>query len=201
LKTVVSGVAVGAEALASFLQTEGSRKQFFPVVDHTFLLSTQWKDLHLDDFKVAVHKDKIVGCVALWDQLAFRQIKVVGFSRTFAVCRPALNSVARLLGFPGQLPNVGEDVKNAYVTLCCVKDNDTAVALKLLRHLILECKKRGIQFLTVTLHEKDPLNKILCRCNLFHIPSRLYCACWEDGEAFYKSLDPTRVPHIEGGLL
>ena len=47
--------------------------------------------MRFEDFFVALRGDKVAGCVALWDQRAYKQVVVRGYSRLLASSRWVLN--------------------------------------------------------------------------------------------------------------
>jgi len=187
------------DRIIEFLNTEGAKKQFFPVIEKQLFSTPQWRDLHV---AYAQRDNEIIGVVAVWDQRAFRQIRMEGYAPCLAFSRRAINAVSRISGIFPALPRAGATLNVRFAALVCIKDDDPHVFVALMRHHYRILRTDGTAFLTVSLHERSPLNAAFTwRDKLFNCPSRLCCVCWNDGEAFLASLDPTRIPHIEGGLL
>ena len=59
---------------------------------------------------------------------------------------------------------------------------------------------RHILYLLLGLHESDPLFLRASRWRARRYVTRLYLACWDDGEPLRKSLDG-RPPYLELGCL
>jgi len=187
-------------SIIEFLLAQGSRKQFFPKYTTADLGSQQGilRDLALQDIWLGYREGKLVGTVAAWDQRSFRQSLVTNYSRPLATIRPAYNLVARLLGYP-ILPPKGTILQYLNLSLICILDDDREVFATLLKRLMQQYRKCHSMFLA-GLHESDPLLPVLEEHRHFSYDSRLYLACWEDGEIDYKALD-NRVPYLELGAL
>lgn len=111
--------------------------------------------LTLPDYLLAVDgSGRVVGFVGVWDQTAFKQLRVVSYSPRLALVRRGINLIAPLTGAP-RLPEPGGALPAlATVNLCA---GDPAV----LRALILEAYRRHrggrFGFITVGLDVCDPL--------------------------------------------
>lgn len=190
--------------LVDFLKREGSKRLFFPCVDGPAGTCSPWGDFSAVDFCVAERAGEIVGLVGQWDQRASRQIRVVGYAPALSRLRPAVNAFARMIpkaSLP-RLPRPGEPLAACFATLVCVKEDDPRVFASIMRRLGDHARARGFSAFIVSLHERASLNAALSRWDhRFACRSRLYCACWEDGEAFYQALDPEQVPYVDGGML
>jgi hypothetical protein len=188
--------------LIGFLRKEGAPRPFFPVIDKQTFLSPQWRGFKTEGMAVAYRDGEIIGLAALWDQRAFRQIHISGYAPWLAASRRLVNGLAWLTAGVPALQKPGERLNACFTALVCVKDDDAQVFAALMRCLYDHARMGGIPFFIVSLHERSPLNAAFSRRDkLFNCASRLYCACWEDGEPFFQSFDPALVPHIEGGML
>lgn len=186
--------------VVAFLNEEGPRRQFFPAyaVSDFSPEGGLLRGLAPGDILVARIDARIAGVLAVWDQRAFRRSVVTGYAPWLARGRLLYNGWAALSGLP-RLPAAGTTLDGAYLALACVRGDDPRVFAGLLERALR--KARGVcSFLVAGMHESDPLLPVL-RC-LRHIdyPSRLYVACWEDGEEDFRSLDG-RVPYVEVGSL
>jgi hypothetical protein len=190
--------------LLAYLRREGAKRQFFPVLDEAAFSADPWRLFNSGEFCLAARGNEIIGVVGCWDQRAFRQLRVTGYAPALAGLRPALNGLARLAGrraLPA-LPPAGHTLDACFATCVCVTDDAPVIFDALMRRLCARARDGGRGLLLVSLHERSPLNAAFSPLErLLDCRSRLYCACWEDGEPFVGSLDPARIPHVEGAML
>lgn len=194
--TIRPGHEVPLDRLLGFLNGEGARRQFFPVVSADDFGSDLLRGLSPRDFLVAERDGTILGTVAKWDQSAFRQYLVCGYAGMLAAGRPILNLLLRAAGFQ-PLPRPGDPLRMFYAAFVCVRDNNAQVLAALLERLHDENKDAGYHFMAIGFHERDPLWVAVKGFFSFPYASRLYLVCWEDGMHFVNQLDPDRIPHLE----
>lgn len=183
-----------------FLGEEGPKRQFFPVLEQEDLASPRCRGLEAGDFRVATRDGVIIGVAAAWDQTAFRQTVVAGYSPLLRAARPLLNTALRISG-RRPLPRAGERLNLFHVAFACVRKDDPAVFAALLERMRADLWKSRHDCLVIGLHERDPLRAALVPFPAFHYASRLYLACWEDGESFCDALRPDLIPHLETAML
>jgi N-acetylglutamate synthase-like GNAT family acetyltransferase len=117
--------------------------------------------LAIDDYLVAQRADgRITGFLALWDQRAIKQLRVLGYSPRLALARRAVNAMAPLVGAP-RLPAVGSILRSLAVLHCCVAGDEPDVLRALLLHAYAMRRGSGYHFLTVALDQRDPLRLAL----------------------------------------
>jgi hypothetical protein len=145
----------------------------------------------LERFQVAVGGGRVLGCLALWDQRAFKQAVVRGYDRGLARWRPLLN----LVGAP--LPALGEPLAQAHLSHVAVDGDDAGVLAALLAAAVGEARRAGLDYLTTGFAARHPLAEVVRRR---HRPreytSVLYAVHWGDPPA----LDG-RLPHPEVAVL
>lgn len=112
-------------------------------------------DLSLSDYLVAVDAGgRVRGFLGVWDQTAFRQLRVVSYSRRLAFTRHAINLVAPFAG-AAPLPSPGAALHALSTIHVCATDQVT------LRALLLETYRRyrgsHHSFFTIALDSRDPL--------------------------------------------
>jgi hypothetical protein len=187
-------------AIVEFWHRQGIRRQFFPKYTAADLGSQEGilKDLLLKDIWLVYRNSELSGTAAAWDQRSFRQSMITGYSWPMAAVRPIYNAVAKMLGYP-VLPSKVEMLEYLNLSLVCICDDDKDIFAALLARL-MQHYKGGHRMLMAGLHERDPLLPVLRRYRHFAYDSRLYVACWDDGEACFKALDE-RVPYLELGAL
>lgn len=189
-----------AYLLTHFLNTEGKRRQFFPVYSEGdfFRRDGLLRDIAPDDIIMAFSDSRLVGVVAAWDQKAFRRSMVTGYSKWLLKSRCLYNFFAQYLGFP-VLPPVGSVLNYFYLSLVCIHDDNKEILLSLLTELIMR-KRNQYSFMMAGMHESDPLLNALKNFKHLDYLSWIYLVYWEDGERFCNELD-SRIPYLElGGL-
>jgi hypothetical protein len=138
-------------------------RQLAPVLDAERLRA--WlrdaPGLSIDDYLVARRAGgRIAGFVALWDQRAIKQLRVLGYSLRLALARGALNALAPLAGTP-RLPRAGGVLPSLAALHLCVPSSEPAVLRALLLHGYAAHRTSGHLFLTLALDRRDPLRSAL----------------------------------------
>ena len=109
--------------------------------------------------------------------------------------RPLYNLGARLLGAQ-PLPSPGGQLRAAYASFVCIRDDDPVVFGDLLERVYHLAARRGYAYLLVGLAARDPLLPVARRYPHIGYHSRLYTVCWPDGEDLHARLDG-RVPYVD----
>ena len=87
--------------LVDCLTRNGRRFQFTPVFTEDDLRSPhRSRGLRRNDFHTVTAGDAASGCLAVWDQRAFKQVVVRGYSPLLSRARLLFNAFGRLLGVP-----------------------------------------------------------------------------------------------------
>jgi hypothetical protein len=193
---IESGACVEPGSLAQCLWRNYRRYQFAPCWNAEDLSGIGLRGLARGDFVVAVRGGAVIGCVACWDQRAFKQVVVRGYSPAFARWRPLINAAAPILGTI-TLPPIGHGLDFAYLSHLAVDDDDPAVLLALVNAACARARLAGRDCVAVGLSARGsllgPLRKAF-RHRAYE--SRLYVASWPDGDRIADSLD-SRPAHPE----
>jgi len=202
----VAGVrlARGSEALRDHivdcLERYGRRHQFARCWTAATLASPERvRGLAIQDFTVAFRGDRVVGCVACWDQRAFKQATVRGYSARLARWRPILNVVSPLTRAP-YLPPVGQRLECAYLSHFAVDEDRSDVAVVLISEALATLPSE-IDYVLIGIGCTHPLHDPLVR--LFkprEYRSDLHLASWTDGQEIAGTVRAL-VPHPEVALL
>ncbi len=106
--TIRTARAGDLPAVLEFMATAGARRQFFPRYGPDDFLSAggQLRGIELERLWLAERGGRLVGTLAGWDQHAFRQSVVHGYSGGVRWLRPLYNVVQHVRGLPG-LPRLG----------------------------------------------------------------------------------------------
>jgi hypothetical protein len=176
--TVAVGTASSDQLpeIVEFLRTAGQRRQLFPVWTEDRLRCLEPLGLSPSDIRVARRNGSIVGTLALWDQSAFKQTIVAGYSGWLKAAAPLL-------------PRAGTELRSAYAAFVCVAGDDTAVFNQLLSDVYRLARARGFDYLLIGLDARDPLLPVAERYSHVSYPSRLYLARWAKGDCEDAPLD------------
>ncbi len=149
------------------------------------------------DFTVAEQGGRLVGCLALWDQQAFKQIVVHGLHGALARWRPLVNLLGPLAGVP-RLPRSGEAFRFAYLSHVAVDPTDPELCVALVRRACNRAFRQQQAYVSIGLAARHPLTAVLKRA-FRHIDYRaaLYAVHWDDGRSQVDALDRRRIPHVE----
>ena len=175
--------------LLECLDKHGRDYQFAPrwsVAELSALLSL---NLKADDFQVMRDGGRINACAALWDQRAFKQTVIRGYTPRLALARPAVNFAARILGTP-RLPAVGSTLAHAFVSHLAVEPENTDALIGLVSKLRMCAAGRRIEFLTLGFAANDPHLTLLRRkFNCREYRSRIYVVRWPGLGSSARELD------------
>ena len=174
-------------------------RQFAPAFDAGEL--ARWieraPDLEISSYRLARRANgRIAGFLALWDQDAFKQLRVVRYSPRLAAFRAGFNLAAPLLG-AAKLPPAGGQMRYLATVHVC------AAMPSVLRALLIgsynEWRGRGYPFFTIGLDRRDPLQTALD--GLFAQPTDVDAyACTPAGRWTGRALDD-RPLHFETALV
>lgn len=183
--------------IAAFLQAELARYQFAPCWSEDDLRSPERRrDLTARDFRVYERGGRVEGVAALWDQGAFKQTIVRGYSGALALARPLANALAPLLGIPPLLA-VGQPLRHAYVSHLATRGDDPDAALALIARILADARAADLGALTLALARRHPLLPPIRRAfRCLEYRSVLHLVHWDDGADAVAALSD-RVPYLE----
>jgi hypothetical protein len=174
--------------LAAFLRMSGSQRQFYPAWTEDSLNRLSSLGLGIDDLRIARRGGELVGVAGLWDQSAYKQTVVHGYSGWLKTAAPFYNLGAAWLG-RATLPRPGEKVHSAYLSLVSIVNDEIGVFRSLLREVYNFARSRGLDYLLAGFDSRDPLLPAAEEYSHVTYPSRLYFAEWPDGGCSYGQLD------------
>lgn len=195
------GTSASIADIIECLSRNGAALQFYPRWRAADFGSSRLIGLDPSDFMIATRDGRTVGCIACWDQRAFKQVIVKGYSPRLARLRRFVNLLAPLSGIP-RLPREGSPLQCAYLSHLAVERNDDEEVLTALvagaRQRALE---KGLDYVVLGLSSRSPAFQTTARAFKHRAyESVLYVAFWPDGEAAVRSLDG-RPSHPELAIL
>ncbi len=134
------------------------RYQLAPAWNEDDLRSpTRTRGLMADDFLVVTSgDDRVTGCVAIWDQRSFKQVVVRDYALALRRLRPLVN-LALTAGRRPRLPPPGSTLELAYLSHLAVVGDRPGVAVELIRAARREAARRGLDYLSLSLAETNPM--------------------------------------------
>jgi hypothetical protein len=163
-----------------------------------------------EDFLVVRRGPGIAGCVALWDQNAFKQTIVHGYAGALAQLRPIVNMAAPLWRMP-RLPAAGEPLRQVYLSHLAVEGHDPLLFQALVDAALAEARRRGFALALTGLSSRHPLADVVRRRYRPHeYRTILHTVHWRgesaeaDGPSSLLSqlrLPQIGLPHVEIAVL
>jgi hypothetical protein len=201
---VERGTAELLPAIAACLERNLRRHQFAPAWTASDLASpVRTRGLEAADFCVVREPgggDRIAGCLALWDQRAFKQVVVRGYAPALARLRPLVNAVSWLRGGP-RLPVPGGPLALAFLSHLAVDDDRPELLIELVRAARQAAARRGLDYLSCGLAEGNPMLPALRRAfRARALTSIVYLVHRREAEP-RLALPDGRCPHLEVAVL
>ena len=193
---IIRGEETYAGAIVDCLNRNGSRKQYAPYWTCDSLFTA---NLTPSDFFLALDGNRVVGCIACWDQNAFKQTVVRGYSRSIARWRRLLNVLSPLGGWP-YLPDLHTPLRHAYASHIAIDDDDPLVFSALLRELYNYNLGKDYSYLMIGLAESNPFRSIVKTYHPLTYISQIYLVHWGHSRELLKEIDH-RVPGLEIAVL
>ncbi|HAZ14033.1 MAG: hypothetical protein A2X86_17155 [Bdellovibrionales bacterium GWA2_49_15] len=185
------------------LQRNNQRFQFAPVwTRENFSNPVRTHGLRVEDFILAEKAPgEICGVMALWDQTAFKQTVICGYSNVMDGMAKISRKLGELFHTPS-LPKVGGAIPFAFVSHVAVDQDNQEVFLQLLSRMRQIARLREISFLTLGFADKHPFNLAIRNLLLkVEYRSTIFTVCWEDGAQAVAGIDSQRIPHLELAIL
>jgi hypothetical protein len=178
------------------LNRNNARKQFAPhwTCDSLFISS-----LSPSDFFLALKDGTVVGCLASWDQSAFKQTVVRGYTGSLAHWRRLLNAFSGVGGWP-YLPEPNTPLKYSYASHLAVDNDDPDVFRPLLRVLYKHALEQGYGYFMIGLADMNPFRRIVDAYHPLRYSSQIYLVAWKDGLSELSHVD-ARLPALEIAVL
>ena len=200
--TVVAGTDNLLSEIAECLQRNGARYQCAPVWTEADLRSpVSTRGLAAEDFIVARRGSKVVGCGALWDQRAFKQVVVQGYSVGMAAIRPIVNILSPFGGVP--LPPIGSVMPFAYFSHVAIDGDDPDVFDAVLAEGLARARSRRLTYVVTAFAAGHALREAVSRrWRHRHYETVVHAAYWPGtrGESMARSFDG-RLFHFEAAVL
>lgn len=158
------------------------------------------RGLDVRDFLVALREERVIGCLAVWDQSSFKQVVVRGYSGLMRRTRPLADLFARVAGAPG-LPAPGQAMPHLYLSHVAIDEDSAEIFDALFAAAYNAICARRRAWLIAGFAPRHPfLQALRKRYRAWSYSTVIYAVCWDDRCDAIASLDH-RIPHLEVGLL
>ena len=176
--------------------------QFAHVYTEQDLLSaSRSPGLSPTDFIVLREHGRIVACLALWDQRAFKQIVVKSYAHWLRLVRPLLNLGRTCLGKP-RYPRAPHVMPIAFLSHFAMPEPDPDRFAALIGKARQLARSRGIRYLATGFCESHPCHEILRReYRHQQYRSTLFSVHWRDQPISAEFNPEARMTHPEVALL
>jgi hypothetical protein len=189
------------EDMNAFISKMSEYYQFLPNYDFRELAigASYFNGLTLSDFLLLRDEQQnIRGLVGLWNQKAFKQTRVVDYSRSVALFRPLYNAWSLLSG-GFVLPAKGDTFDYLALHSPLTHPQDSNAFRQLLHSAWQQVRLQDKRAMTLTLSESDPRLAVLEEFKSIPLKAYQYTAAFK--EQFLPVLDGARIPYFESGRL
>jgi hypothetical protein len=183
-------------AIAALLQRTYRRLQFAPVwrvSDLERLLAGG--GMRIGDFLIVRRGLGVSACLAVWDQGTVKQTVIRGYAPWVRRLRPFVNLASPLISMP-RLPPSGSSLRQAYLSLIAVEDDDVAVFRSVLRAGLTLARRRGFEVALTGFATNHPFAAVLQRRHAVKYRSLLHLVHWRDTHPAVDVI-ASRTPHLE----
>ena len=193
---IVRGDETYADAIVDCLNRNNPRKQFAPFWTRDSLF---YANLSPADFFLAVKANHVVGCLACWDQSAFKQTVVRGYSGALRRWRKVLNIFSRF-GILPYLPEPNTPLRHSYACHLAIDHDDLLIFEALLRNVYNYSIEQNYSYFMIGLAESNPLRRVVESYHPLTYISQIYLVDWNENIDLLAKLDG-RIPGLEIALL
>lgn len=183
-------------SLVEFLNNEGKKHQFFPVMSEDDLRQG-FHGLTLNDFYIVLQGQHILAAGAVWDQRSYKQYVVYEYKKSMKVLQ-RISEALPVLKLPF-LPKEGEMLNFFTLSFWAVKDNQRDVFNYFIENLSKTFTPYS--FFLVGLCEDHPFKRSILRKPHIVYKSKIYLVDWIKDQAMSFKLDPSLTPYLECGSL
>jgi hypothetical protein len=148
-------------ALVDFFNRRAEQYQFSPVLTEVWLHSLSGKKgLSLRDFWLVKDNNDLRGCLAIWDQRAFKQTIVRGYRFPLSTLRGPYNlfaGVTKRLKFPA----MGEKLEQAFMSFAAFDSSANDLAVEAVSEGLARARQKGAEAGILGVSVANPIAGIL----------------------------------------
>jgi hypothetical protein len=197
LLRLTRGIDKYADGIVDCLNRNGARKQLAPYWTCESLFTS---NLSPTDFFVVLKGDRVVACLACWDQNAFKQTVVRRYSGSLARWRKVLNMFSSFGAWP-YLPDPNTPLRYSYASHLAIDNDDPHIFAALLRAIHNHNLEHEYSYFVIGLAETNPLRAVVKPYRPLTYVSQLYLVTWDEGHEFIEAVDKDLIPAPEIAVL
>ncbi len=149
--------AADVPALVEFFNSAAGSYQFSPVLSKEWLTGLPRSGgLRLSDFWLLKDGARLRGCIAIWDQRAFKQIVARGYRFPLNILLGGYNFYARLTGRIS-LPRPGDELQQVFLSFLALDNEARDNVDEIVREALLISGQKGARVGTLGLSAENPL--------------------------------------------
>jgi hypothetical protein len=184
----------GVPGLLEFLNEEGRKKQFYPVLETRDFFDGALSSLDGSAWYFWAPGGKIRAAAAVWDQTPCRQVLVEKYPRSLRLTLPLANGCLRLAG-RRNLPNEGDQLQLRYLAFAAAEGNDPSALARVIRAALADLGGTDARLLSIGFSDTDPLKDSVRGLLRARYSSRIFIAHWDGAEPALPERD--RIPALE----
>jgi hypothetical protein len=164
--------------IAECLRRNNNNLQFAPVWQLADLRHLHDSGtLPAENYVIIRQNERVVACMAIWDQTKFKQVIVASYAPWLRRIRPLSNLVSMFTKAP-HLPLAGSHLKHAYLSHVAVDENDEQHFTQLTRSASGHAKQLGFSSVVTGFDVNHPFYNVLRKLRNFEYRSEIYMAYW-----------------------
>ncbi len=184
--------------LVQFLNEQGKKYQFFPVIKEKDFQPDNFLNLSIKDFYLLhTENKKILAAGVPWNQQDYKQYVVQRYGGVLKLLYP-FSRIFPLFGFPA-LPAPRSLLKFFTLSFWAVQDNNPVLFLRFLDGISKNFK--NYPFFLIGLHERQPLRHILQKRPHISYSSKVYLVVWDEQRDCIQNFNKEMLPYLECGML
>lgn len=185
--------------LLELLGEYNQRYQLSPVWQAGTLFQPEF-NLKPSNFLIAYEESTPVGCLGIWDQRSFKQIRIRDYHWSIKALRPLLNVFGGYWGLP-RFPQVGDFFDHIFLSHIALKDPSSDTITDLIQTALSLDERSKISYFALGLSVSNPTYSTVEKSlRVMKYKSKICLVYWPDGREKRETFLPGPT-HLELALL
>jgi hypothetical protein len=191
---------IDVDAVVEFLNKEGRRYQFFPVIRREDLIREVYPAVAIENFYLVVDRHgRILAAGAAWDQHEYKQYIMQGAQGTIGMNNLFASLCPSFLWPWPKFPMSGEMLRFFTLSFWVIREHNKRVFNYFLARLSVESSQ--YPFFLVGVYGCHPLRRCLTSRPHVVYKSRAYLVNWDKKTSPLTRLNEKFIPYLECGML